>query len=518
MTASLKPVLLVTLLTLLACSKKQSGAPALSPQDSLKSFHLSEDFHVELVAAEPQVFDPVEMAFDENGRIYVAEMLDYPDDPPPGKPARSRIRLLEDTDGDGKIDRSVIFADQVLEVSGLMPWKGGLIVTSAPDILFMKDTDGDGKADIRQVLYTGFGKFNPEGRITNLRLGVDNWIYAANAGHDGLITSPAHPEQPPIQVRGGDFRFHSIRGVAEQASGPTQFGMAFDNWGNRFATQNTIHLRHVVLPMQYLRRAPLLDAGAVETDISDHGQPSAPVFPLTKPQAWREQRTQIRQQRYDENKLDRKEEVGGYFTAASGGTSYDGDAFPPEYVGSIFTGDVNGNLVHRDILTPDGVTFSAHRAKEGVEFLASTDAWSRICNFANAPDGNLYMTDIYREFIETPESIPESIKKNMNFWSGDNLGRIYRFVPNHPRQTRGLKVNLGAASIDELVRTLGHANGWHRRTAQRLLIEKQDRAAVPALRDLAVKSENPLARLHALWTLEGLGALEAADVERALKD
>src|SRR6266851_4396004 len=508
----------LALFTLLACGRKQSGTPALSPQDSLKSFHLSEDFHVELLAAEPQVFDPVEMAFDENGRIYVAEMLDYPDDPPPGKPARSRIRLLEDTDGDGKIDRSVIFADQVLEVSGLMPWKGGLIVTSAPDILFMKDTDGDGKADIRQVLYTGFGKFNPEGRVTNLRLGVDNWIYAANMGHEGVITSPAHPEQPPIQVRGGDFRFHPLRGVAEQASGPTQFGMAMDNWGNRFATQNTIHLRHAVLPMQYLTRAPLLDAGAVETDISDHGQPSVQVFPLTKPQAWREQRTQIRQQRYDENKLNRKEEVGGYFTAASGGTSYNGDAFPPEYVGNIFTGDVNGNLVHRDILTPDGVSFSARRAKEGVEFMASTDSWSRICNFANAPDGNLYMTDIYREFIETPESIPESIKKNMNFWSGDNLGRIYRIVPNHPRQTRGLKVNLGAASIDELVRTLGHANGWHRRTAQRLLIEKQDRAPVPALRDLAVKSENPLARLHALWTLEGLGALEATDVERALKD
>jgi len=414
MTRFTKPAFLLALLTLVGCAQKQS-APALSPQDALKSFHLSEDFHIELFAAEPQVVDPVEMAFDENGRIYVAEMLDYPEDPPPGKPARSRIRLLEDTDGDGKIDRSVIFADQVLEVSGLMPWKGGLIVTSAPDILFMKDTDGDGKADVRQVLYTGFGKFNPEGRITNLRLGVDNWIYAANAGHDGLITSPDHPERPPIQVRGGDFRFHPIRGVAEPASGPTQFGMALDNWGNRFATQNTIHLRHVVLPMQYLMRVPLLDAGAVEVDISDHGQPSVPVFPLTKPQAWREQRTAIRQQRYDENKLNRKEEVGGFFTAASGGTAYRGDAFPPEYVGNIFTGDVNGNLVHRDILTPDGVTFSARRAKEGVEFMASTDSWSRICNFANAPDGTLYMTDIYREFIETPESIPESIKKSMNF-------------------------------------------------------------------------------------------------------
>src|SRR2546428_92874 len=208
----------VILLPILSCARKDSHAPSLSPQVALKSFHLSEDFHIELFAAEPQVVDPVEMAFDENARIYVAEMLDYPEDPPPGKPARSRIRLLEDTDGDGKIDRSVIFADQVLEVSGLMPWKGGLIVTSAPDILFMKDTDGDGKADARQVLYPGFGKFNPEGRITNLRLGVDSWIYAANAGHDGLITSPDHPERPPIQVRGGDFRFHPIRGVAEPAS------------------------------------------------------------------------------------------------------------------------------------------------------------------------------------------------------------------------------------------------------------------------------------------------------------
>ncbi len=124
--------------------------------------HLSDDFHVELFAAEPEVMSPVEMAFDENGKIYVAEMFDYPEDPPAGKPARSRIRLLEDTDGDGKIDKATIFAENVLAVSGFMPWKGGLIVTSAPDILFMKDTDGDGKADIRKVLYTGFPKVNQQ--------------------------------------------------------------------------------------------------------------------------------------------------------------------------------------------------------------------------------------------------------------------------------------------------------------------------------------------------------------------
>src|ERR1051325_3487537 len=147
------------------CTRKNPEERAMTAEHSLKSIHLSDDFHIELVASEPDVMSPVEMAFDENGKIYVAEMLDYPDDPPAGKPARSRIRLLEDTNGDGKIDRSVIFAENVLAVSGFMPWKGGLIVTSAPDILYMKDTDGDGKADLRTVLYTGFSMLNQEARI-----------------------------------------------------------------------------------------------------------------------------------------------------------------------------------------------------------------------------------------------------------------------------------------------------------------------------------------------------------------
>ena len=151
------------------------------------------------------------MAFDENGKIYVAEMMDYPEDPPPGQPARSRIRLLEDTNGDGKIDRATVFADHLLAVSGLMPWKGGLIVTSAPDILYLKDTNGDGKADLRTVLYTGFSKVNQEARITNPRLGVDNWIYCSNDGQEGSIKSPKHPKWPPLSVGGADFRFRLDR-------------------------------------------------------------------------------------------------------------------------------------------------------------------------------------------------------------------------------------------------------------------------------------------------------------------
>jgi len=503
---------------LAACSKRDSNPRALVPREALQSFRLSEDFKVELFLSEPQVMSPVEIVFDENGRIYVAEMLDYPDDPPPGQPARSRIRMLEDTDGDGRYDRAVVFADHVLQVSSILPWKGGLLVTSAPDILFMKDTDGDGKADVRQVLYTGFPKVNPEGRITNLRLGIDNWIYAANNGADGRITSPDHPEQPPILVRGTDFRFRPDRGLAEPASGPAQFGLTFDDWGNRFITHNTVHIRHAVVPMQYLARAPLLDAGAVSQDISDHGRPSAQMFPLTGPQAWRVERTLLRQQRYNEQRLNRTEYVAGYFTAASGGTVYNGDVFPEEYRGSVFTGDVSGNLVHRDILTPDGVTFSARRAKDGVEFLASTDPWFRPCNFANAPDGNLYLIDIYRLFIETPESIPEEIKKNMNFWAGDTMGRVYRITPNKPLRQRDLKPRLGAASTAELVKLLENTNGWHRQTAQRLLVERQDLTAVPLLKALVGKSAFVQGRIHALWTLEGLSALDESIVVRALKD
>ncbi len=503
---------------LAACGRQSSEPEPLSPGEAHRSFRLSEDFHVELFAAEPDVVDPVDIAFDENGRVYIAEMLDYPEDPPPGKPPRSRIKLLEDADGDGRFERRVIFAQKVLQVSGILPWAGGLIVTSAPDILFFKDTDGDGRADVREVWYTGFPKVNPEGRITNPRFGVDNWIYCANNGAPGRITAPGRPDIPPVIVGGADFRFHPLTRRAEAVSGPAQFGLTTDDFGNRFITHNTVHLRHVVLENRYLARAPLLAHPPVAQDISDHGRPAAPMFPLTQPQAWRLERTRIRQRRYQELGLNRVEHASGYFTAAAGSTLYTGDAWPEEYRGNIYTGDVSGNLIHRDILRPDGVTFSASRARSGVEFLASTDVWFRPCNFANAPDGNLYVADMYRLFIETPESIPEYLKKNMNFWAGDDRGRIWRIVANRPRRRGNLRPKLGAASVQELVRNLENSNGWHRETAQRLLVERQDRASVPLLAALARTSARPEARVRALWTLEGLGGMETSLVRAALRD
>ena len=502
-----------------SCSRKAANIdqPPKSPQESLAAIQLSEDFQIDLFATEPHVVDPVDMAWDENGKIYVAEMLDYPDDPPPGKPVRSRIRVLEDKNGDGVIDSSYIYADKLLQVSGLMCWKGGLIVGTAPEILFLKDADGDGAAEIRQVLYTGFPTVNPEGRITNFKLGIDNWIYAANNGADAKVMKPGQKGEP-LLLRGADMRFNPITGVAERASGPAQYGLTMDDWNNRFITQNTVHLRHALVPAEYLGRSQYLEVGAVSQDISPDAKGQTPMFPLTKPQQWRVQRTALRQDRYKETNPGRVEHLQGYFTAASGSVIYNGDAWPEAYYGSIFTGDVSANLVRRETLEPNGVTFLSKPAKDGTEFLASTDVWFRPSHFANAPDGNFYVLDMYREYIETPESIPEEIKKGLNFWSGDDKGRIYRVKSKQQKKQRPLTVQLGKMTSAELVKLLEETNGWHRDTAHRLLFERQDKSVTPLLTALAAESKMPQARLHALWLLQGLGALQSSDVVKALKD
>ena len=504
--------------TCLACGFQESRP--LAPEEALRTFRLADGFRIELFAAEPHVVDPVEMAFDEDGGVYVAELRDNPDDPPDGARPLSRIKYLEDTDGDGLIDRHVVFADGLLAVEGIAPWKGGLIATAAPDILYLKDLDGDRKADVREVLYTGFALAHVEGRLSNPRFGLDNWFYVVNHSQPGEVVSPKRPQATPIGVRNREFRFDPLRGRAEASPGDAQFGHTYNQWGHWFISHNTVHLRHTVMPPGYLRRNPFLTVENAEQDISDHGRPAAPVYGISEPQQWRIDRTAVRQERYAETQPGRVERLAGYFTASCGATVYLGDAFPAGFAGRVFVGEGNGNLVHCDIVSPSGATYAASRWPATSEFLASTDNWFRPVNFANAPDGNLYVIDYYRQYLEHPMFIPEAVKErlDMDFRAGERLGRIYRIVPEGQGKRRSLRAALGSSPSEELVGLLEHGNGWHRRTAHRLLVERQDQAAAPLLRRLAAEGDQPTARLHALWVLAGIGRADADLVEKALSD
>lgn len=508
---------LIVLSLLCSACKEQRYPDPLSPEKSLEAFQLRDGFKIELFAAEPHAVDPVEMVFDENGNAFVAEMPDYPF--MPEEKGAGRIRLLQDTDGDGMIDNSVIFADSILEVTSMLPWKGGLIATAAPHILYLKDTDGDLKADQKEILFTGFFENNSEAQITSLRFGIDNWIYAANNGQAGTVTYKRKPDAPALSMAGADFRFRLDKDEFELESGAAQFGQTIDDWGNRFITQNTLHIRQVVMPRRYLTRNGQIPPGNVLTNISDH---DLEMFQLTPPPYWRAERTARRQKQYKEQNLDRVEYAEDHFTGSSGGTIYDGHAFPEAYYGNVFTGDVAGNLVHRDVIVPakDSPILIARRAEgeESREFLATTDSWFRPAGFTVGPDGALYVIDMYRQHIETPLSIPEDLKEDMDFLAGSDRGRIYRIVPENFDASKQPMPKLKDMSSQEYVKLLEHPNRWWRLQAQRLLLERQDASVVEAVKEMFSTHKDARTRLHALYVLEGLDALNASVVGKAIKD
>ncbi len=505
------------LLLITGCGPDPASTPP-SPEEMLETFRISDEFRVEIFAAEPHVTDPVELAFDEQGRAWVAEMRDYPYQPPEGKPALSRIRVLEDRDRDGRVDHSTVFAEGLPNVKSVLPWKDGVLVSSAPHILYLRDTDGDLRTDETTPLFTGFTILvDPEGQLSNLRFGIDNWIYAGNDSQAGMITFSRRPDAEPVSVLNADLRFRLDRNLFEAASGATRFGLSFDEWGRRFFSQSGRHVQHVVAARRYLQRNLFLTAPPVTRSISVHDQR---IFQLTPPEAWREARTRMRQRRSRELGREREMASTGFFTGATGNTIYNGDTFHPRYRGNAFSGDVAGNIVHRDVISPSGVSFVANRAEEEAsrEFIASTSRWFRPANFTVGPDGNLYVIDICRQYVETPASIPEPIKEGLNFYAGIDHGRIYRIVPRDSAASPYVRPELHKAATPELVGHLASPNQWWRLTAQRLLLQRQDRSALPALRELAGYRENPQARLHALYSLEGLSALEESIVGAALGD
>jgi putative membrane-bound dehydrogenase-like protein len=482
-----------------------------SPAEALATFETLNGFHMELVAAEPMVHSPIAAAFDEDGNLYVAEMRDYPYLPKPGQKPLGSIRLLRDTDGDGKFDQAHRFAEELLWPGGVTPWKGGVFVTSPPDIWYLRDTDGDFRADVRRRVYTGFGIENMQAILNNLVFGLDHKISGSTSGNGGDVHPVDDPKAKPISLRKRDFRFDPVSGAFDSITGTVQFGNTFDDWGNRFLCSESHPISHVVLPQSYLERNPWL---IVPSGIRDVAGGSVPIFRISPIERWRQIRSS-RRIAHGERSATSAGASHHVVDAGAGVTVYRGSAYPESFYGSVFTGDAQNNLVHRQVLIPQGPTFASKRVDAGTEFVRSSDNWFRPVNLVNAPDGTLYVLDMSREVIEAIH-IPLDVLKYLDLRRGREQGRIYRVAPNGFRFSAPPK--LSRATTAELVEALNRRDAWWRDTAHRLIYERQDKSAVEPLRALLKGGPFAPSRLNALWSLEGLGALSDADLTAALAD
>ena len=503
-----------TLLVWALCSARVSAEPPVadvasprSPEQELASFELAwPELSIELVAAEPDVVDPVACCWDAAGALYVVEMHDYPLGPPAG-----RVKRLVDRDHDGRYEQVTVFAEGLAFPNGALPYGDGLLVTAAPDIWFLADRDGDGRAEERRMVLTGFGEGNQQLRVNGLAWGLDGFIYGANGRSDGQLRWPDNssdktPDESPdkaINLAGHDFRFRLEPRSLEALAGPSQFGLAFDDFGQRFLSWNTVPLRHVVIEDYELARNPALGA-ASGINLLVGTNDSWKLHPRSQPP-----RTFNR-------------ESVSYPNATCGVTIYRGDALPAVFRGSALVCEPLTNLVHRRLLRPAGASFVAVRGagEEEREFLTGSDPWFRPVNLTTGPDGALYVVDFYRKWVEHPQFVPADQREVVDWRAGDDRGRIWRV------RRRGKAAAASAARPDkwptncstaELVTHLDHSNGWWRDTAQRLLVERRDPLARELLREFIANEPSPRGWLHALWTAELTSGIDASLLLSALK-
>ncbi|MBI5691900.1 MAG: c-type cytochrome [Verrucomicrobia bacterium] len=498
--------------------------PPVEPKDAVATWKVKPGFKAQLVTHEPFVRDPIAICFDENGRMFVCEMIDYSEERD-RTPHLGRISLLEDRDGDGFYENSRVFADNLPWPTGLIWANGGLFVGATPDIWRFEDRDGDGRAEVREKVFTGFGtglaRLNVQGMFNSFMWGQDNRVHIqCGTGNRGKIRNLKRPDLPEEELTPArDFWFDPRTYEHGFEAGGAQYGMSFDNYGRKFGCSNSDHLQFWVYDGRYATRNPFFTMPAPRQSIAADGG-AAEVYRVSPDEPWRIIRTRWRISGVVKGAVEGGGRVSGYFTGASGTMIFRGDAYGEDFVNNSFSGDSGGQLVHRKKITADGASLIGRRPadEQGYEFAASTDTWVRVVNFANAPDGTLHICDMYREVIEHPWSLPDEIKKYLDLNSGNDRGRIFRLVPDNPAWKRRGNPALGRAPTAELVATLAHPNGWHRDTASRLLYERQDKTAVPLLQALVRESTSALARHHALGALEGLGSLDEASVATALAD
>ncbi len=461
----------------------------LTPEEELKTFKLAPGFHAELVAAEPMIESPVALSWDHKGRMFVCEMRGYMHDVEGAGENQpiGRIVMLEDTDGDGRMDKRTVFADGLLMPRSLMCVNGGLLVSEPPHLWFMKDTDGDGVADLKQNLDASYGVAGgqPEHMANSPTWMLDNWIYSAN-----------HSKR--YRLKNGKF-------IDEITGSRGQWGMTQDDLGRQFYNSNSDFLRANFLPESLARRNSNYTASS-----------GLGVQVLKDQSTWPSHQTPGVNRGYDSKQL-REDGTLATSTATCGASIYRGDLFPRAFIGNAFIPEPAGNLVKRVLLTEKDGAVTGKNALEGTEFWTSTDERFRPVTSYSGPDGALYVVDLYRGIIQHKSFLTHYLIANIkdrNLETPFNQGRIWRVVPDKTKPA-AVKIPEESAGLAALLES---QNGWTRDTAQRLLVERNDTAVAPALHTIAQKGKSPSARIHALWTLEGMGALSPEVISAALKD
>jgi mono/diheme cytochrome c family protein/glucose/arabinose dehydrogenase len=469
---------------------KIPSAQVLSPDEALRTLRLAPGFRAELVASEPLVFDPVALAFGPDGRIWVVEMRAYmPNVDGIGEEAPiGTIATLEDTDGDGRMDKRIEFAGGLVLPRAISLVADGVLVAEPPHLWFMRDTDGDGKADDRQQVASDYGNpSNPEHSANGLLWAMDNWIYSAN-----------HTTR---------FRYSNSQWQREPTSFRGQWGITQDDFGQLYFNNNSVALFTDVLPAEYLlRNRHLPNARGANVQLARSNEISV----------WPSRVTPGVNRGYQ---ILREDGTLPILTAASGPVIYRGELFPRSFQGNAFICEPAGNLVKRLVLEDGGGVSRVRNAYAMSEFIASTDERFRPVNLYNAPDGSMYVVDMYRGVIQHRIFLTTYLRKQIKERGLEaplGMGRIYRILPEHAQ--RHSAPNLAKASTAQLVTALESARAWSRDTAQRLLVERRDARATAPLRKLAVRSGREATRAHALWTLEGIEAVDWPTLASALDD
>ena len=476
----------------------RSPAGPLDPERALASFSLPGDLAIELVAAEPLVVDPVAIDFAPDGKLWVCEMRDYPEGLTGRYDPGGVMKYLEDSNGDGRYDRATVFLDKIPFPTGVMAWRKGVLICSAPEIFYAEDRDGDGKAEIKQTLFGGFATENYQARVNGLEYGLDNWIYGANGLIGGRIRSTRNGAT--IDIGGRDFRIKPDTGAIEPAAGLSQQGRIRNDWGDMFGNNNSVLLQQYPFPDRGRAANPYVTSPNPIVNVSSYENWSV-LFPAP-----------IRRERFNDPSSRNR------VTSACGPAIYRDAIAGERYTNCAYICEPVHNLVRREVLVKNGVVFEGRRAPEDRdrEFLVSTDAWFRPVQIKTGPDGALYVVDMYRQVIEHPRWISAERRAGLDVRAGSDRGRIYRIVPRD-KSLRPVE-KLASLNSQTLARRIENGNGIVRDQVQRLLVERGDRSAVPVLAAIARSGELAVSRMQAICTLDGLGALEADVVVAATRD